>query len=186
MAFSYYLLDGNFSKHTDFYDIDTNEAVIGTLPKLIKEFFAQLPADSPAAVFQPYEANMARELYTVAHNDFPYLNRDHQLQVAVLIEPGTFVVRDLLMFLHNIDFIALLPPTSTDTPDVIITTMTNTTLLASVYAGWRNDIPVIKWQNEASDNDFFRLYATLYDTLAAKSAKAAAALQPKKRTASAK
>lgn len=166
LAYTYYLLDGDFTKRLDFAHGDDEGATQGTLPRLITHFIDDLSSDKPEVIFKRYRNEMSRELYHIIRPDFPGLNQDHNLKVSVLIEPGTFVTRDLMMFLNKISFITLQPAITGPLPDVLITTLTNRKLLNRFYPKLANSsIQVIQWQNEASDNDFFKLYTQLAHAL---------------------
>lgn len=168
MSYSYWLFGGDFSRRIDFYDEDRNASNFGKLPALIDRYFDQL--QGPVAVFLPYREIMKRVLYSVLRTDFPVLDADHQLAVAVLIEPGTFALRDVLHFLDGISFVRLTTATETTDVDVILTTLTSPELIDEYYS--QAHPPVIQWQAMATEEDYYRLYAQLLHRHQAKMAAA--------------
>lgn len=122
---------------------------------------------------RPYQAIMRRIIYGVLRDDFPELDADHQLCVAVLIEPGTFTLRDILHFLDGISFVKLADSTEEPTADVIITTLTSPELITEYYGA--KHPPLIQWQAIAQEEDYYRLYAELMRRHEDKNAQAATA-----------
>ncbi len=157
LTYTFWLFGGDFSKRLDFYDEDKNASTFGKLPALIDTYFASLEGD--AAALKPYAAIMRRVIYSVIRSDYPVLDADHQLGVAVLIEPGTFTLRDILHVLDGIDFVRLTPAEEIPDADVIITTLTSYELIDDFYG--KKHPPVIQWQSMAAEEDYYRLYAEL-------------------------
>ncbi|WP_407894210.1 hypothetical protein [Lacticaseibacillus sp. N501-2] len=171
VTYSYWLFGGDFAKRLDFYDEDRNAAAFGRLPALIDTYFENLTGD--AAAMRPYQSIMRRVIYGVVRDDFPELDADHQLNVAVLIEPGTFTLRDILHFLDGISFVQLAEGTTQVDADVIITTLTSPELINQYYG--QDHPPLIQWQTLAQEEDYYRLYAELTKRHDAKNAQAATA-----------
>lgn len=171
ITYSYWLFGGDFSKRLDFYDEDRNAAAFGRLPALIDTYFQNLEGD--AAAMRPYQGIMRRIIYGVVRDDFPELDADHQLSVAVLIEPGTFTLRDILHFLDGISFVKLAENTQHPDADVIITTLTSSELIDQYYGN--DHAPLIQWQTIAQEEDYYRLYAELMRRHEEKNAQAATA-----------
>ncbi|WP_179395103.1 helix-turn-helix domain-containing protein [Lacticaseibacillus absianus] len=162
MAVSYYVLHGNFAKRIDFLDRNPAEAESGTLPHLIHDYFDQIDATGPLAAFARHWPHMHRELYRVIAPDFPALNADHLVKVAMFVDGGTFVARDLRLFLEGIQFVHLLPTDPSQVPDLIISTLSDTTLITSFYgAANLTHTGIIPWATEADDNDFYHLMTLL-------------------------
>ncbi|MCI1986903.1 MAG: hypothetical protein LKJ69_00420 [Lactobacillus sp.] len=151
------MLGGDFSKRLDFYDEDRTDSTFGHLPQLISNYFDLLDADTTE--FKPYVGLMRRLLYGIIRPDFPHLDADHQLCIAVLVEPGTFTLRDLLAFLDGVSFVKLATAQDDIEPDVIITTLTSPNLIIDYYGPDHAD--VIQWQSTAAEEDYYRLYAEL-------------------------
>lgn len=168
MSYSYWLFGGDFSRRIDFYDDDKHASTFGRLPALIDQYFDQL--QGPVAVFMPYRTIMKRVIYSVLRSDFPVLDADHQLAVAVLIEPGTFALRDVLHFLDGISFVRLTTAHEQAAVDVILTTLTSPELIDEYYGP--SHPPVIQWQAMAAEEDYYRLYAQLLHRHQAKMAAA--------------
>ncbi|WP_125702787.1 helix-turn-helix domain-containing protein [Lacticaseibacillus daqingensis] len=162
MAVSYYVLHGHFAKRIDFLDRRPQDAESGRLPELIHQFFQTMAPTGPLAPFAGHWAHMHRELYRVIAPDFPVLDADHQLKVAVFVDGGTFVARDLHQFLAGLHFVRRLPNDPNQVPDMIISALSDATLITDFYAG--HDLsrtPIIPWATDADDNDFFRLMTIL-------------------------
>nr|WP_241864958.1 helix-turn-helix domain-containing protein [Lacticaseibacillus kribbianus] len=162
MALSSYVTDGAFAKRLDFMPDLGDRAENGALPRLIQRFFTGLTPGDPAGLFRPYYQAMHRDLYRIIAPDFPGLNADHLLTVAVFVEPGTFVSRDLLQFLTGLDFVRVLDPAATERPDLIISGLSDTTMLAAHYGeDALANIQLVPWAEWADDNDFFHLMTVL-------------------------
>lgn len=162
LAFSYLTLHGDFATRLDFLDPEAQEAIHGHLPALIRQYFGQLD-EADVGALAGYCETMAQQLYELIAPDFPELNSDHRLKVAVIVDHGTFMNRDLISFLHGIHYVELVPPDTNVIPDVIITTLNAPDVLNRYYSPSRlHHVKVINWQLVATEADFFNLMDTLY------------------------
>lgn len=139
-AFSFLTLHGNFAMRLDFLNPEGEDATRGHLPDLIHEYFAQLEPEKVGALAGYYDT-MAVQLYGIIAPDFPELNADHRLKVAVIVDHGTFMSRDLLTFLNGIHFVEIVSPNANILPDVIITTLNTTGVLDRYYSPARPPSP---------------------------------------------
>lgn len=162
LAFSFLTLHGTFAMRLDFLNPQVQEAKSGRLPALIRQYFDQLQPAAVGALADYYDA-MALQLYTIIAPDFPELNVDHQLKVAVIVDEGTFMSRDLFTFLQGLHFVKIVSPDANKLPDVIITTLNTPGVLERYYTPERlAQVRVINWQLAPTQNDFFSLMDALY------------------------
>ncbi|WP_056989135.1 helix-turn-helix domain-containing protein [Lacticaseibacillus camelliae] len=162
IAFSYLTLHGTFAMRLDFLNPQVQEAANGRLPTLIRQYFDQLEPAAVGELAGDYDA-MYQQLYAVIAPDFPELNNDHQLKVAVIVDEGTFMSRDLFTFLKGLHFVKIVPPDASKLPDVIITTLNTSGVLSRYYTEARlAKVRVINWQLAPAQSDFFNLMDTLY------------------------
>lgn len=161
VADTYLTLQGDFAKRLDFMDLNRDLAESGRLPSLIKTYFDHLDRCQVGALVDYYNA-MYQVLYILLAPAFPGLNADHQLKVAVIVDAGTFMSRDLNSFLNALTFIDLVSPARNVLPDVIITSLSVPQVLKDYYSPERlKQVTVIHWQPEVADEDFFNLLSTL-------------------------
>nr|WP_276580263.1 helix-turn-helix domain-containing protein [Lacticaseibacillus parakribbianus] len=162
MALSCYVADGAFAKRLDFLRRPEQDADNGRLPQLIRRYFNGLTPGDPASVFHQYYPCLHRDLYSVIAPEFPVLNADHMLNIAVFVDSGTFVNRDLMQFLNGLDFVRLLVPDPKHRPDLIITALSDTGILRAYYGeAALAHIQLVQWATDADDNDFFHLMTVL-------------------------
>lgn len=161
-ATSVYVLHGRFSAREDFDDTSAVKSQPGRLSGLIQAYIDALSEDPPIGPDAAYLNDMTPDLYQFVAPDFPALNRDRRLRVAVLMDSGTFTSRDLQLILRGLGFVTIISPDDAVPPDVIITTVGTPGVLRRYYPEpYLEKAAIITWHGEVTDDDYFALLARL-------------------------
>ena len=161
LGFTFYLHDGICSSQLDFVAKNQLQTADSLLGQIVDAYLQDLPTDAPESVFTSYAPMINLQVYYLAAIDFAEISYNATLKVQVAVESATFLARDLIIFLRDVNFIEIVSD-SFPTPDVIVTSFGDLSRVGKLINHPIDDeVTVLYWTAEATDQQFFELYTQL-------------------------
>lgn len=163
---SFYVLNGNYAKMTDFFDSKRALYPHSRLYAAIIAFNDSLPDTPEMAVFKTNSVPLTLNLGYMLTPYLQHFNWDQIVQCRVLLEHGDVNSYRVIKFLRNMSFINLMNESDApETADLIVTTYDNADLFAN--SGNKNQ-HVITWHADAGESDYLDLYRIIKQTFLGK------------------